>query len=148
MPLRIYRRRLPHGRQDGAAYFVTWRLHRGQRPLSPDERSAVFDTLRRFDGARFQLDAMVVMDDHVHVVVTPGCGRELERLVQAWKAFSARRLLVFGRRAPIWQREYHDRIIRSASDHAEKIDYVRSNPRRRWPSISEYPWVWITGDTG
>jgi putative transposase len=142
--LRIYRRRLPHWRLDGATYFVTWRLHRGEAPLSPAERSLLLGVLRRFDGVRCQLHALVVMDDHVHVVVTPMAGWELGQIMHSWKSFSANRLQRTQERVgPVWQADSHDRIIRNTGELAQKIGYVRDNPMRRWPGTSHYPWVWI-----
>ena len=144
MSLHIYRRRLPHWRNTGATYFVTWRLHRTQPPLSSIERTAVFSAVRHHDGSRFRLRALVVMDDHVHLVVTPLTDWPLERLIQTWKSFSARQLRRAGRPAPIWQLEYYDRIVRSTSDLAEKINYVGMNPSRRWPGLIDYPWLWVS----
>lgn len=141
MPLRIYRRRLPHWRVEGATYFVTWCLHRGQSVLMAHERTSVLTVLRRYDRIRLELIAGVVMDDHVHVVVRPHPGHPLERVVQGWKAASAYRLRQGGRRAPFWQREYHDRIIRSDSDLREKILYLANNPLRRWLGMADYPWL-------
>jgi putative transposase len=122
---------------------VTWRLHRSQPGLLPEERTLVFNTLRYFDSAHFDLHAAVVMDDHVHAVVTPAAGRLLELIVQTWKATSAAGLRWRKRVAPFWQRGYYDRIVRSPSDLREKISYVASNPGRRWPDILDYPWLWV-----
>jgi REP element-mobilizing transposase RayT len=143
MALRVYRRRLPHWRLEGATYFVTWRLHRNQCPLGPNERETVFALLRRFDGSEFRLHALVVMDDHVHVVVTVAPGKALEGIVQAWKAFSALKLRRNGRPAPIWQREYYDRIVRGPRAFRAIIRYVADNPRRRWPGKPAYRWLWV-----
>ncbi len=142
--LRFYRRRLPHWRRDGATYFVTWRLHRTQRGLSADERSVVLRMLRHFDRTRFRLHAVVVMDDHVHVVVTPWPGWELGQIVGSWKSFSANRLQRSeGRRGPVWQADSHDRIVRNRDGLTRMIHYIRNNPIRRWPGISSYPPLWI-----
>src|SRR5690606_18639489 len=92
MPLRIYRRRLPHWRLEGATYFVTWRLHRRQGDLTPHERTMVTGVILHWESVRFVLHALVVMNDHVHVLVTPHPGTPLERLVQGWKAFAADQL--------------------------------------------------------
>ena len=146
MSARSYRRRLPHWRREGATYFVTWRLHRSQRDLSPEERTIVLDVLRHFDGARYRLHALVVMNDHVHVVVTPLAGRELGKIFHTWKSFSAHRMQrETGRRGPLWQIDSYDRIVRCASDLVEKIRYIRNNPSRRWPGRSQYSWLWFVG---
>lgn len=142
MPIRVYRCRLPHWRLEGATYFVTWRLHRRQAGLCMEERLLVLETLRHFNTIRFDLVAAVVMDDHVHVIVTVKC-RSLEAAVRDWKSYSARGLRTQGRLAPYWQSEYYDRIIRSESDLEEKVRYVAQNPTRRWQGITNYPALWI-----
>lgn len=144
MPPDSYRRRLPHLRRDGGIYFVTWRLQRLQAPLQPAERTVVLQALRTFDGPRFHLLAAVVMDDHVHAIVQPLRGNLLERIVQGWKSASARALAVGARVGGCWQREYYDRLLRSDRDLLDTLAYVRNNPRRRWPGIREYPWLYTS----
>jgi putative transposase len=144
--IRFYRRRLPHWRIDdgGVIYWVTWRLADGQPPLNPPERDLVVESLRRFDGQRYQLLAFVVMDNHVHAVVCPASGMPLERLTQGWKSFTAHRLhQSSGRVVPIWQPEPFDRVLRDERELQEKLAYVAANPGKRWPGITSYPWVWV-----
>jgi REP element-mobilizing transposase RayT len=144
--VRIYRRRLPHWRLDGATYFVTWRLNRRQAPLSPEERTIVFSVLRHFEGQRFRLHALVVMDDHVHVIVTPSAGWQLGKILGSWKSYSAYRLQrEAGLRGAIWQIDSYDRIVRNSDDLSAKIRYIRENPIRRWPEQANYPWLWWVG---
>lgn len=138
-----YRRRLPHWRQSGAAYFVTWRLARDQPDLDCTERAVVASVIRHFDGARYELLAHVVMNDHVHLVVHPLADHQLERLVWSWKSYSAK---ILSRRRNIhlvWQDEYFDRIIRDRDELFEKILYIARNPTKRWPGFKGYPWLWI-----
>jgi REP element-mobilizing transposase RayT len=87
-----YRRRLPHWRLSSATYFVTWRLHNTQAPLSEGERRITAETIQHFDGERFTLFAFVVMDDHVHAIVEPRSGQSVDGIVHSWKSFSAHRL--------------------------------------------------------
>jgi REP element-mobilizing transposase RayT len=143
---RTYRRYLPHWRVDGAIYFVTWRLHPGQCALTAVERDQVAQSLHYFNGHRYRLFAYVVMDDHVHVVVRPLPGFELERIVQAWKSYSAVCMQRGRRRRRVWQRECFDRIIRDAEELANRIDYVLGNPALRWPGVEQYPWTWCRRD--
>jgi REP element-mobilizing transposase RayT len=84
----VYRRRLPHWRMDGVTYFVTWRLRRDQAPLTEAERGIATDTIRFFDGQRYHLFSYVVMDDHVHAVVEPKEGHELQQIMKSWKEFT------------------------------------------------------------
>jgi putative transposase len=140
--LRIYRRNLPHWRLDGAAYFVTWRLYPDCPLLQPFERKIVAETLEHFEDSRYRLFAYVVMDDHVHVVIQPASKFTLEQIVHSWKSFSANRLQRESERVGVvWQQESFDRIVRDENEWLEKIQYVMNNPRKRWPAVSDYPWV-------
>ncbi len=138
----FYRRNLPHWRVVDATYFVTWRLERDQPDLSCTERSVVADSLRHFDGQRYELFASVVMNDHVHAVVTPLGSWLLERLIHGWKSFTTHELCrSHGRMGRIWQTEYFDRVIRNETELWEKVTYVLQNPWTRWPELDDYPWL-------
>jgi REP element-mobilizing transposase RayT len=137
--IRIYRRRLPHWRVDGATY---WRLHESQPALTGLERTVIADALKFFDGERYSLYSFVVMDDHVHVVVRPQQGHELEQILKSWKGFTSTTLRKTTRRqTPLWQGEYMDRIIRDEGELEEKVNYVLDNPFRRWQQLDEYEWA-------
>lgn len=143
MPLRIYRRRLPHWRLEGATYFVTWRLHRRQGDLTAAERNLVAKALTYFDGRRYRLTSWVVMNDHVHVVVTPATDWDLGPILHTWKSVSAHQLQrLHGRRGAVWQHDSHDRIIRSPGELMQKVMYIRRNPSVRWPGLDRYRWIW------
>jgi REP element-mobilizing transposase RayT len=137
-----YRRNLPHLRMEGATYFVTWRVRKDRPGLTPEERTLVVDALRHFDGARYELHAYVVMDDHVHVLFEPRAGHSVEALVHSWKSFTAHQVARrTGRRGGIWLDEYFDRIVRDEAELLEKAQYIANNPHKRWPDLDRYPWV-------
>lgn len=139
--LRRYRRRLPHWRVAGGIYFVTWRIARDAPDLDAAERDFILTSLRHFDGVRFTLHAVVVMNDHVHALVEPRDGFALERIVQTWKSYTARQLP--SRVGRLWQPEYWDHIVRDQREFDEYLDYILTNPARRWPGVDGYPWVWL-----
>ena len=144
---RFYRRRLPHWREQASIYFVTWRLKPDQQELSPEERALVAAELHHGRGQRYELHAYVVMNDHVHVLVEPKGGRVLEKLLHSWKSFTAHGLQrTSGRQGGVWQDEYFDRIVRDEQEFAQKLEYIRGNPWKRWPDLREYPWVWPRAD--
>jgi putative transposase len=144
---RIYRRNLPHVRSEGAIYFVTWRLRSDQPELTSLERDEIAAALRYQNGNKYQLIAYVVMNDHVHVVVRPKAMVRLEKLVQSWRSYTSHLLCrKAGRVSPVWLHEYFDRVVRNERELAEKVDYIKSNPWKRWPELQEYPWLWIASD--
>ena len=143
--LRVYRRRLPHWRLDGAPYFVTWRVERGQPDLAPDERTCVSEAIRFFDLERYELIAFVVMNDHVHVVLTPLGRYRLERVIHSWRSYTTNVLRRGGRQGRVWQPDYMDRIIRNDEELRQTAEYVLNNPVQRWPGVQDYRWVWASG---
>ncbi len=137
--LAIYRRKLPHWRMPGAVYFVTWRLAKHQPVLAPEERTVVVTAIKHFEASRYELLAYVVMDDHVHLLVKPLDDLELHRIVHSWKSVSAKKLVKgWARIAPVWQREYFDRIVRNEEELMQKAQYILGNPSKRWPDFQDY----------
>ncbi len=137
-----FRRRLPHWRQEGSTYFLTWRVRPDQPRLSDEERTVVSQAIRHFDGQRYNIAAFVVMDDHVHVLLSLDGTHQLSAIVHSWKTFTAHSIQRSrGKRGSTWQDEYFDRIIRSEREFIDKANYIFSNPFVRWPGIEEYPWT-------
>jgi REP element-mobilizing transposase RayT len=139
----LYRRKLPHWRTEGATYFVTWRLASEQSRLAPPERDLVAAAMRAFDGQRYRLAAWVVMDDHVHVLLTPLGPWRLKSILHSWKSFTANQMQrAHSRAGRVWQDESFDRIVRNDGELEQKFNYILDNPSRRWPSLDRYSWVW------
>jgi len=86
------------------------------------------------------------MDDHCHALVTPLKEHQLKDIMYSWKSFSAHRLQrEFGRQGAVWRDESFDRIVRDEAELYEKANYIVNNPRKRWPDLENYPWVWFVG---
>ncbi len=89
------------------------------------------------------------MPDHIHFFCAPGGERApttLSVFVAGLKMWSARAILAAtGRAAPLWQREFFDRLLRSEESYDGKWAYVRENPVRAglvtraedWPFAGE-----------
>jgi len=145
--LELHQRRLPHWRLTGATYLVTWSLAPQVVSLNEAERNIVSSALRFFHLHRYHLWGYVVMDDHVHSVLTPFSKYPLSKTIHSWKSYTANKVNQNrGRTGRLWQVEYHDRIIRDGNDFREKMQYVLTNPERRWPGTKEYNWVGWTKD--
>ena len=132
----------PNGANPGGTLFVTWRLSPGQEPLLPEERDLVLAVLERDQGKVGEISAAVVMDDHVHVVVGLAQDRTIIKVMQAWKSISSHHLTRgCSRRAPVWQRGYFDRWLRSEERIRAAVAYILLTPERRWPNTGEYRWM-------
>ena len=64
------RERLPHWEKGGAAYFLTFSARRGEH-FDAEERAIILASCRFGHPERWNLDAAVVMPDHVHMLLTP-----------------------------------------------------------------------------
>ena len=124
---RITRRHLPHWTEEGATYFVTARLR--TRHLNEDEIRHMLSHIVSGDGCFYDLDAAVVMPDHVHLLLCPREGYSLPRVMKGIKGTTARLLnLARRRRGSVWRDESFDRIIRGQREFDHKIHYMYLNP--------------------
>jgi REP element-mobilizing transposase RayT len=99
------------------------------------------NTLRHFNGKRYDLPAWCVMPNHVHAIVRPANGHSLPSILKSWKGYlahEANRLL--SRTGEFWQPEYYDHLIRSERELADTIAYVQRNPANA--GLHAWPWVW------
>ena len=121
--------------------MVTFTLIPEQPELHPEERDYMAGILKHDMPERYHLWVWVVMNDHVHAVLTPQRDWQLSQILHTWKSFSANQLQrKFNRRGQIWLHESHDRLIRDEEELRQKCNYVLTNPQRRWPEVKEYPW--------
>ncbi len=92
------------------------------------------------------LDEWVIMPDHMHGILTLAAsdsGVSLSQVVSRFKSFSTR-LYRHGVRdhawpecgARLWQRSFHDRVIRNDEALAARRLYIQDNPRRWWEKRS------------
>jgi len=173
--VRKYWRDLPHWRQEGATYFVTFRLWDSLPKQAVEQLAVLRDSLAKkresqeswvqadreiyrmlkgfleaghgacfmrdgqvkaivetalafFAGDRYQLGETAVLPNHVHVVVRPLAGHELEDILHSWKAHTAREInRMVGRKGRVWQEEAYDRIVRDSQEFLRVERYIRKN---------------------
>jgi REP element-mobilizing transposase RayT len=139
------RRNLPHLQTPESTYFVTFRC-RQNLFLSESAREIVMSAIRYWDGVRLDLDAAVVMPDHVHLFFRILGGLPLGAVLQSIKGYSARSInTLLARKGPLWLDESFDHVVRHPQELEEKIEYIRQNPVTRGLAVSwrEYRWLWI-----
>ena len=199
--VRIYQRNLPHWRQDGATYFVTFRLGdsipqavldqweyekrlwlaaRGIHPSQDNENwqrqigrlpeaeqhrfhkhfnrlfhaaldegrgachlkrsdclATVREKLLENDGESYHLGDFVVMPNHVHLLIVPSPGSELEWLLKGIKGSAARRCnQLLGRTGRFWQPDSYDHIVRTLEQLTQFRQYITDNPQKAGISLA------------
>ena len=92
-----------------------------------------------FDGVRCDLDAFVLMPNHVQAIIAPRDGYNLSRLLQGIKGVSANRCnKLLGSKATFWMDESYDHIVRDAKELAAFRDYIAENPNKAGLKPQEY----------
>ena len=139
----VYPRLRSHDYRCPGAYFVTmgtWRRTRlfgtvrgGIVNLSP-EGLAVAEAWLAIPAhfPQVRLDTFVVMPDHFHGIFCLGPSRHtVGQIVGLFKGAATRAIteLWGGRWAPIWQRGFHDWIIRDDRAWCSISRYIDANPR-------------------
>ena len=123
----------------GGCWFFTANLLERRSTLLVDEietlREATRRTRQRFP---FQIDAMVVLPDHIHAVWTLPPGDTDFSL--RWRLIKSRFARAIPKGEPlggvrqargergIWQRRFWEHLIRDESDYARHVEYCYINP--------------------
>ena len=158
-----YHRRLPHLQKADAVMFITFCTN-GPRLLPDTARSLVLEHCLREGGIapfagegaratrpRIHLDAVVVMPDHVHLLLSPlrdenGWPYPLVDVLQCLKSVTAHRInKLLHCAGPVWEEESFDHVLRSDESLSEKCEYIRQNPvkARLVQGAEEYRWLWV-----
>lgn len=140
-----WRRHLPHFQLSAGYYFITFSTYNRQS-LLPSQKDCVFDAIRFLDGKRYELFAVVVLNDHVHMIINPM--DPLPQIMHSIKSFSAHQInKISGRKGKVWQDENYDRVIRDEEEFLEKLRYIANNPVKANLSreYGDYRWLYIQG---
>jgi len=104
------------------------------------------------EGTRYELYAWTIMPNHLHVLIRPGEGWDLGRIVPSWKSFSAHALLKTAAGAAagpdgsaVWHREYWDRYVRDAGHFQDIWSYIAMNPVRAGICVEPTAWPHWSG---
>jgi len=89
----------------------------------------VAHALNFFHGERVLTGDFVVMPNHVHVLLTPITGFELEDILHSVKSYTANEInKLLNRNESFWQRESYDHIVRDAEQLEAYQQYIGVNP--------------------
>lgn len=107
------------------------------------------DVCLHSDGKLFDLLALVVMPDHVHIALNPLTDLNgqisIAEIMQAIKSISSHRInKELGHRGTVWQQESFDRALRREEHLDSKIEHMLENPVRAGlvQDPLAYPWMW------
>ncbi|HJW82273.1 MAG TPA: transposase [Acidiferrobacterales bacterium] len=144
----------------GATYFFTLNLAERHRTLLT-EHIAILRTVMRGVKQRhpFHIDALVILPDHLHCILTlPEGDADYPLRWALIKAGFSRRIAKTERRNSsrvnkgergVWQRRYWEHMIRDERDYARHVDYIHYNPVKHgytsratdWPYSSIHRYI-------
>jgi len=127
----------------GYSYFFTLVTYK-RKPLLIEHIENLREAFRRTQKHyRYAIEAIVILPDHLHIIMTPEYVNEYPQIIKQIK-----RSFVYGLplnikaearlqlstsqyyrgHAGIWQSRYYEHTIRDQKDWDEKINYIRDNP--------------------
>lgn len=145
--LSVQKRNLPHLQVPQATYFVTFRCRHGVT-LPEEVRGVPLDAIKYWDGKRIELDAAVVMPDHVHAIFRIMDGSSLGDILHSIKSYSAKQIdRELRRHGSVWLDENFDHIIRHEEEWEEKREYIWQNPVKKGLAAGPegYRWLYFRG---
>jgi putative transposase len=126
--------------QMGEFHFLTFSCYCRRPYLSTVAAMEIFeDALERVRlRYLFVVAGCVVMQEHVHLLVSEPWRGLLSRTVQALKLSVSMR----GQQRPFWQAHYYDFNVFSHAKFVEKLRYIHRNPVRRGLVAKPEDWLW------
>ena len=122
---------------DGHSYYFTIVTHR-RMPLLIENIEALRESFRESKKYyRYSIDAIVILPDHLHMIITPNDVHEYPKIIRAIKYnFSMLvRINIEQSRArdkkgmtPVWQKRYYEHTIRDEKDYIRCWEYMKNNP--------------------
>ena len=99
----------------------------------------VLDSLRKFDGERYDLESAVIMPNHVHVLCQFRPTIPCREQAAGWLHYSAIEInLALGRQSEFWQSEPFDHLVRSEAQFEYLRRYIRQNGERAGLPSTDY----------
>lgn len=117
----------------GATYHVIARTNRSEFILGSDGIKSLFLLVLKQAKKRFPFSVvnLCIMDNHVHLMIRPGTGASLSRIMQ-WvlSVFAIRYNLLRGVRGHVWYDRFKSHVISNLRQFQRTFDYISQNPVR------------------
>ena len=93
-------------------------------------RESLVETLEHDEGVDYELDAYVIMPNHIHLLLATLGDKPIQVIINTIKKVSGHHICWLANcKAPLWEREYYDRLIRNAQHYNDVVAYIINNPR-------------------
>ena len=116
---------------EGAEYHVTARINRGEKIFSSQENRELFIGILKRAKKRFNFSIknFCIMGNHIHLLIKPGQGESLSRIMQ-WILGVYAQLYnkTHGLTGHLWGDRFFSRIISGILDFLRVFMYINNNP--------------------
>ena len=122
---------------DGYSYYITMVTHR-RNPILVDNIEALREAFR--ESKRYYpytIDAIVVLPDHIHMIITPKQAKDYPKIARAIKYNFSTKIIHNEKQStarhkkgmnPVWQKRYYEHTIRDEKDYFRCLEYIQHNP--------------------
>jgi putative transposase len=116
------------------AYFVTVRCFEGKdffknRKLAGEIINCLLELKLKL---KVKLFVYCLMPDHLHLLLSPDQGQiSIPKFMQIFKGKTTHILWKSGLKGRLWQKSYHDHVMRTYEDLHETASYILNNPVRK-----------------
>jgi len=126
---------------NGYSYFLTIKTYQNNPILLKNIellRESFKEAKKKY---QFQIEAIVILPDHIHTIITPNKAEEYPHILRTIKTYFSRHCEpkyyqhLFQsqsqkeqRYKPVWQRRYYEHTIRDEKDFNIHMDYIHFNP--------------------
>jgi putative transposase len=109
-----------------------------------DVARMVEEALRFFHGTRYDLEAWILMPNHVHVLFTQR-DVSLSRITGTWKSYTAKEAnRILGRSGQFWAEDYWDTYMRDDEQTVRTRHYIETNPVKARLVSDPRQWPWTS----
>ena len=127
--------------EDGYSYFLTVVTHQ-RNPILIDNIELLRESFRNSKQKyNYRIDAIVILPDHIHMIITPELSTDYPKIIGAIKAYFSRYCdskyyedleqtssRYKKRYKAIWQKRYYEQTIRNEKDFDLRLKYIEQNP--------------------
>jgi len=138
---------------DGHSYYITIVTHK-RNPLLIDNIELLRESFRESKQYFcYSIDAIVVLPDHIHMIITPKNVNEYPKIIKAIKYNFSRHFNVEEEQSysrykrkikPIWQKRYYEHTILDEKDYIRCLEYIRNNPLKHQYVDNEEVWEYMS----
>ncbi|SHO80950.1 Transposase and inactivated derivatives [hydrothermal vent metagenome] len=121
----------------GHSYYITIVTHK-RNPILIDNIESLRDSFRESKKYYiYNIDDIVILPDHIHMIITPKIATNYPKIVRAIKYNFSNRVILEEEQSysryqrgltPIWQKRYYEHTIRDEDDYLRCIKYMKNNP--------------------